>query len=383
MRLAHVDAAAGATGPMLLGALVSAGLSSEGLQALVGTLAPTARVEVIHLVAGGVPAVHAEIACQDKGPQTWQQVLALLDASALPERVLLSAKKILAGWAAAHAAAHGLPPASRYQAPLSLPDVLTAVAFMWGLDQLGVDQLSSSPLPMGRGGSIQPVTAELLRGFPVLGVEPDVETVTPVAAAILAAWAVNRGPLPPMTLQGTGYGAPPQGWPLPGNLRLWLGDGQGDGLEARQLLMLEANIDDMNPEFYDHVMAQLLEAGALDVNLVPMQMKKNRPAILLRVLCAPDCLVAARDLILRETTTLGVRVHQISRYALARRFIDVETPWGAVRVKVARLPDGTPRPIPEYEDCRRLAQKGGVPLWLVHARAQAIAWEQLQGTGEE
>ena len=145
------------------------------------------------------------------------------------------------------------------------------------------------------------------------------------------------------------------------------------GLEVRELLMLETNLDNMNPEFYEHVMNRLFAAGALDVNLLPMQMKKNRPATLLRVLCAPEEMAALRDILLRETTTLGVRVQGVTRYALPRHTLLAQTEWGPVRLKVAELGGGESRAIPEYEDCRRLAESANVPIWRVYQAAQALA----------
>jgi hypothetical protein len=144
-------------------------------------------------------------------------------------------------------------------------------------------------------------------------------------------------------------------------------------LEVRELLMLETNLDNMNPEFYEYVMSKLFAAGALDVNLLPMQMKKNRPATLLRVLCAPEKMAALRDILLRETTTLGVRVQELTRYALPRHTLQVQTEWGPVRLKVAELGGGEGRAIPEYEDCRRLAENANVPIWRVYQAAQALA----------
>jgi len=368
MKLAYVEALRRVDGEMLLGALCDAGLDPADLAADLAGLA--VRVEAERL----------------PGPATRVRLI----AEAPPEG------------SASHQASESAPPPEvepfggpalqrildRYHAACAprsaisdLPSALIA-GFCAGLRRLGIEQVAISPLPVGVGAPAEPdafATAALLQGYPVRGVDVPGLAVTPVAAAILTGLADQAGPLPAMTLERVGHGAAREGDDL---VRLWIGQAGsagsqagGAGLQVRALNLVETNIDDMDPEFYDHLMARLFAAGALDVTLAPMQMKKNRPATLLRALCPPERLAAVRDLILRETTTLGVRVQEVLRYALPRRMAEVRTPWGPVRVKVAELPDGLARPIPEYEDCRRLAESSGAPLWQVYAAAQALAGE--------
>ena len=374
MRIAYIDAVPGATGSMLLGALLNAGWSMEALRDRLAALNLTVRIQSLQRVDEMRSASRLHLVAQDHSKRTLRQAGAILDAGDLPEPTILIAKRVLAKWAAAATEAQALPETERYRTPFATPLEIALVAGVaCGLADLCIDQLASSELPLGSCSSVSPVVVSLLAGFPVRGMEAGQEMVSPDAAAMLSVLAVERGPLPRMTLERVAYGAPREGWPLPGALSLWLGTIAGDGLEVRTLCVVETNIDDMNPEFYDHLMGRLFAQGALDVNLVPVQMKKNRPATLLRVLCDPEALEHVRGVILTETTTLGVRVHEIQRYALPRRFTQVDTEWGPVRVKIAQLADGAERPIPEYDDCRRLATKTGVPLWRVYAAAQALS----------
>ena len=241
----------------------------------------------------------------------------------------------------------------------------------------------ASPLPLGRGfvrgahGRIPlpaPATAELLKGVPVVGVDSQVELVTPTGAVLLTSSAQRFGPMPPMKYHAIGYGAGGRETPSPNLLRVFLGEINGAGDETvESLVQLETNIDDLNPEIYEHVMAQLFAAGALDVSLIDIQMKKNRPGTLVQALCRPADADALRRILLRETTTLGIRQATVSRYSLPRRAATVETPYGTVRVKIAKLPDGTIKVSPEYEDCRRLAVAHNLPLLQVYHLAQSSA----------
>jgi uncharacterized protein (TIGR00299 family) protein len=275
-----------------------------------------------------------------------------------------------------------------------------------------------------------PATVALLKGAPIVGSPLEMETVTPTGAALLTSLAASFGPIPPMTLTTIGYGAGSRDLPIPNVIRLLIGEStpaqkpkvphhhhphphshthdhehshnpehdhphdhehsydhthehphspnlpisdhsisNHSCLDTSTLSVLETNIDDLNPEIYEYVMGKLFEAGALDVYLAPIQMKKNRPATLLRVLCRPDDVQAMTAILFAETTTLGIREQTVARHALPRVIEHVDTPYGPVHVKVAELPDGTTKRAPEYEDCRRLAEEHGVPLREVYRAA--------------
>lgn len=372
MRVAYFDCLASVSAEMLLGALLEVGLSLDELRQGLISLPLPVHLSAERVMQGGVRATRVALIASDHKTKGLAEIASLLESAALPEPVIAEALRIFRRWAEAEARARdetvdGCPwcdPA----------DIVAVVGVLLGLRRLQVDEIWVSSLPVGQGALLPRAVTELLEGFAVRSVrtlDPQTDLLTPAATAILTTLAARQGPIPPMTVERVGYGAGNATLPIPNVLRLWLGETEGEGLELRTLLMVETNIDDMDPEFYEHVMAQLFAEGALDVGLLPMQMKKNRPATLLRVLCAPEKWERVRHTLFRETTTLGVRVQEVQRFALPRRMVEVETPWGKVRVKIARLPDGTERPIPEYEDCRRLAESASVPLWRIYQAAQA------------
>ena len=267
---------------------------------------------------------------------------------------------------------------------------MDVVGALIGLDALGIERVYASPLPLGRGfvrgahGSIPlpaPATLALLvhgslsgEGVPVIGSDLEVELVTPTGAALLSSLAIAFGPIPPMTLRAVGYGAGGRDLPIPNVLRLLVGDqATSHQIVTQTLALLETNVDDLNPEIYEYVMARLFEAGALDVFLSPIQMKKNRPATLLRVLCRPDEAEALNSILFAETSTLGVRQQLVVRHCLARTTHTVETPYGPVRVKLAEWGDNQVKVAPEYDDCRQLAEAKGVPLREVYRAAERAA----------
>jgi pyridinium-3,5-bisthiocarboxylic acid mononucleotide nickel chelatase len=368
VKLAHIDAEPGATGALIVGAFVSAGWPVDALRERVKRLSLPVRVELVPQASA-----NAFVLSADPGEKlTLRRAHGLLDRAGYSEAATLIAKGILAKWASAVAEIESPPRKDRFPFLAAIELALIA-ATACAIVDLGIDQVSASGLPLGRPASIPPVVTALLRGYPIRGTESAENLVAPEAAAILSTIAVQRGPMPPMVLDRVAHAAPPSDWPQPGALSLWIGTVAGNGaLEARKLLLIETNIDDMNPEFYGHLGDQLFAAGALDVNLIPTQMKKGRPATLLSVLGAPENLDRLRGTMLRESSTLGVRVQEVMRYALPRDYRQVETEWGPVMLKVAHLPDGSQRAVPEYEDCRRLAVKTGEALWRIYVAAQAL-----------
>jgi len=239
---------------------------------------------------------------------------------------------------------------------------------------LGVDRVYSSPVNVGSGtvetahGTLPvpaPATATILQGKPIYSDGPQAELTTPTGAAIVAALALDFGPLPPMRITTVGYGAGSADFPRRANvLRALVGEATTVP-EATLVAVIEANIDDSSPELIGYSMERLFEAGALDVTLSPLHMKKNRPGVLLRVVANPEHREMLAQMVIAETSTLGVRIHLAERMVVERRTVEVETPHGKVRVKVT--PGG--HFAPEYEDCRRLAAESGVPLRQVMADA--------------
>jgi uncharacterized protein (TIGR00299 family) protein len=251
------------------------------------------------------------------------------------------------------------------------------------MEALQVERAVCSPLPLGRGwvqsahGLLPlpaPATLALLEGVPVRPVDVEIETVTPTGAVLLAEFADTFGNFPPMRLLRVGSGAGRRDLPYPNVIRVWLGQTQGaeERWTVEELAVLETNIDDLNPQVYPYVMERLFAAGALDVALAPIQMKKNRPGVLLSVLCTPAAEDEATRILFEETTTLGVRRSRVERVSLPRSIQTVETAYGPIRVKAASWEGGT-RITPEFEDCRKAAEAHQVPLTEVMEAARAEA----------
>ena len=244
-----------------------------------------------------------------------------------------------------------------------------------GAETLRVDEIICSPINVG-GGTVKcthgtfpvpaPATVELLKGAPVYSSGIQAELVTPTGAAIVKTLARRFSAFPPMTIEKTGYGAGTRDFPGHANVvRLTLGEVQIlDGASSSQemITVLEANLDDLNPQIFGYVIDRLLQEGALDAFCVPVQMKKDRPGMLLTVLCKSEDALRLTDLLFAETTTLGVRRRDEKRQTLARRWVNVETRWGEVRMKLASMNGTVTNYAPEYEDCRRIASERHVPL---------------------
>ena len=325
-------------------------------------------------------ATHVEVLVDDDVPERHlRDLVGVVEAADLPAHVIEKAVAILRRIGEVEAGIHAAPDVEHVHLHElggldTLVDVVGAVS---GIDLLGVDKVVCSPIPLGRGftrsahGRIPvpaPATVALLQGAPVVGSEVEGETVTPTGAALLTSLSSSFGAIPAMTLRSVGYGAGRKEWAIPNVLRVLVGEVKTPGLQAETLSMLETNVDDLNPETYDYVMTRLFAAGALDVFLTPIQMKKNRPATLLTVLCRPAVVDELSEILFAETSTLGIRRHDVLRTCLPREIRTVETPYGPVRVKVATY-GHSEKAAPEYEDCRRAAETHGVPLREVYLAA--------------
>jgi uncharacterized protein (TIGR00299 family) protein len=251
-----------------------------------------------------------------------------------------------------------------------------------GVEALGVDEIICSPLNVGAGtvkcahGTFPvpaPATVELLQGAPVFSSGIQAELLTPTGAAIVKTLASRFGAFPEMKIEKSGYGAGTRDFPGHANVvRLTVGEAAsylGANTNQETISVLEANLDDLNPQVFGYVLDRLLAEGALDVFSMPVQMKKNRPGTLLTILCKPEDAAKLTQIVFTETTTLGVRQRQEQRNTLARRWVPVSTPWGEVRMKIASLNGTVTNYAPEYEDCRRIAEEKHVPLKSVMQEA--------------
>ncbi len=384
MKVAYFDCFAGASGDMILGALIDAGLRPDDLRERLAALRlPGWQLNVRRVVKGGLAATTVEVESEaEHMERTLADIEALIAKSTLPERDRTLALRIFHRLAEAEARVHGVSPEEVHFHEVGAVDaIVDVVGAVSGLSLLGVERVHVSPLPLGRGfvhaahGRLPlpgPAVIELLRGVPVVGVETEGETVTPTGAAILTTLAVSYGALPPLTIRHIGYGAGRREADHPNVLRVLIGETEMEA-EAEWLGFLETNIDDLNPQVYDHVMNRLLSTGALDVWLTPVQMKKNRPSVVVSVLCQAEKEAALSEILFRETTTLGLRRQMTERRRLPREIREVQTRFGPARVKVAFAGGRVLRAVPEYEDCKHLAEANGVPLREVLAEVERLA----------
>jgi len=389
--IAYLDCFSGISGDMLLGAMVDAGLSLDDLRGDLARL-PLSGYEVRaervtkQGLAGTKVTVEVEHAHAHRG---LADILDLLAAADLPAEVQAGATRIFTRLAEAEAKVHGTSVEQVYFHEVGAVDaIVDVVGACCGLRRLEIEEVYASALPLGGGwvdtahGRLPvpaPATVELLKGAPTYGGPVEKELVTPTGAAILTTLCLGFGPMPPMTVKATGCGAGSLDLPHPNLLRLMIGE-PVEPLREQRLTVLETNIDDMNPEFYDHLMERLFAAGALEVYLTPIVMKKSRPGTLVSVLTEPAWVEALSEILFRETSTLGLRVMEVARRCLEREWREVETEYGRVRVKLGLLRGEIVTAAPEYEDCKRLALARGAPVKAVYEAARAAFF--LQGRGE-
>lgn len=394
MKIAYFDLIGGASGDMILGALLDAGLPLDTLRSELDALHLAGwSLETERVTRSGLSATRAIVRTEEAAPaRTFPEIAALLAQSKLSPVVRAASENILRRIAAVEARIHNVPLDETHLHELGgLDTIIDIVGAVTGLQRLGIERVYCSPFPLARGLTETqhgvfplpaPATVALIRdkNAPIAGSGGNSETVTPTGAAILTTLAESFGELPPMTLQGVGYGAGArESESRPNLLRVFLGETaaeQGD-IRVETVTVLETNVDDMNPQFYDHVIARLFERGALDVTLSPIQMKKNRPGALLRVVCRAETAAELRKILFEETTTLGIREQSVMRYALPREVVSVQTRFGILRAKVARRPDQSITIAPEYDDCVRAADQFHIPLRQVWEEVVARAREKV------
>jgi pyridinium-3,5-bisthiocarboxylic acid mononucleotide nickel chelatase len=372
----YLDAFSGISGDMLVGALADAGADRQGIADAIASLDAGVIVSFETVKRCGIAATKYRVAVQEtQAHRHLAHILAMIDRAEIPSRARHNAQAVFRKLGEAEAAVHQVPIEKVHfhevGAADSIADIVGAcVAF----DRLGVDAIVCSPLNLG-SGTVQmehgvlpvpaPATARLLENAPVYARGPAVELTTPTGAAMAATLACRFGVLPPMKISRTGYGAGDHDFPEQANvLRVMLGEPTG-AQEALSVSVIEAHIDDLNPQVLAYATERLLESGALDVTVQPLVMKKGRPGNLLRVIARPEDRESLAQLIFAETSTLGLRFYPAERRVQARSWTEVETPFGRVRVKISS--EGYYAP--EYEDCRKLALESGVALKHIIAEA--------------
>jgi pyridinium-3,5-bisthiocarboxylic acid mononucleotide nickel chelatase len=378
MKIAYCDCYSGISGDMFLGALIDAGLSLDDLRGGLAELGlnQAFRLEAQETRKGSLRATQFKVVLTGEGPayeRNLKVITGIIRGSRLPQKVTEQSLAVFQRLAEAEARVHGIPIEQVHFHEVGAIDAIVDICgAALGLHQLGIEKLYAAALPLGAGkvksahGEIPlpaPATLELLASVnaPIYSRQTEMELVTPTGAAILAALAEFNQP--EMLLQHIGTGAGERELPWPNVLRIWIGE---SGAEAQSgLRLLETNIDDMNPEFYGHVMALLFEGGALDVYLTPIYMKKNRPGTMLSVIARQQDEQQLAQLILSQTSTFGVRVQTISRYEAGRSIAMVSTIYGEIPVKLKIVEGEIISATPEYDVCSQLALQHQTPLATV------------------
>lgn len=413
MRIAYFDCFAGISGDMTLGALVDAGLNFEELKLELAKLnLQEYEIKQEKVFKQGMTGTKIHVlAHEGHVHRHLTEITQIIQDSKLAEEVKAKAVAVFRKLAEAEAKVHGTSPDEVHFHEVGAVDaIVDIVGAVIGLNKLGIEKVYASAIHTGKGftkaahGTIPipaPATLELLRGIPVYTQNIPFELVTPTGAAILSAYCSDFGDMPVMSVEHIGYGAGERELTIPNLLRVMIGNHnhsethklaasnnseipsrgearflQEQKIQAGQALMLETNIDDMNPEFYDYLIQKFLKEGAMDVFLQPIQMKKNRPAVTLSIQIHPSQLEKFTTLILKETTTIGVRVYPVTKYMLPYEVILVNTPWGEAKAKIVRAGEEFKTVSPEYEDCRRIADTENVPLNQVYEEVKRQAVER-------
>jgi uncharacterized protein (TIGR00299 family) protein len=401
MRVAYFDCPSGAAGDMVMGALVDAGVPFEALRAELGKLGlPGFTLERREVMKGVFRATKVDVHVHDHDhahgdaghahgephgrhehpKRNLGSILALITASGLEATVKAKAARIFTRLAEAEARVHGTTVDQVHFHEVGAVDAIVDVTGACiGLHLLGVDTVHCSALPVGGGfvtgahGRIPipgPGTAELLKGFPVVDTGVKRELVTPTGAAILTTLATSAGTMPAMTVEAVGYGAGDMDLEAPNVLRVFVGRAADSG--GRETIMqVETTVDDMQPQLWEAVMERLFEAGALDVYLTPVMMKKSRPGTVLTALCTPDKVTELSRVLFEESPTIGVRWTAYQRERLAREMVTLTTAYGAIAYKVSRLEGRVVTATPEFDEVRRIARAKGVPVREVLDLARA------------
>lgn len=383
MKLAYFDCPSGICGSMILGALIDAGLDVKGFKRkLSGLRLPSTGFRFSKVTKKGIAATNFEVVIRahaygDQQHRNLNDIVRIINSSRLPSSVKKKSIAIFTRLAKVEAKVHGMSINNIHFHEVGAVDaIIDIVGTCIVLEMLGIEKIYCSPLPMGKGfvkcahGKLPlpaPATVELLKNIPIYGVDCDKELVTPTGAAIISTLAEGFGKLPEMEISSIGYGAGKRDTEIPNVVRVFIGDGKGVACGASQCILLETNIDDMNPQIYEHIFDKLLKIGAFDVWLDSIVMKKSRPGMKLSVLCKKDDIIKISDIILKETTSIGIRVREIDRITADRKIRTVKTKYGNIRIKTASINGIAVNAAPEYDDCKRAANKYGVPLKQIMA----------------
>jgi uncharacterized protein (TIGR00299 family) protein len=386
MKTLYFDCFAGASGDMILGAMIAAGVDPEAFKAqlsLLGVQGYTINFETVD--RSGISATYARVqTAHEHAHRHLSDILKIIYNSRLTDGVKDRAARIFSRLAEAEGRVHNEPVEKvHFHEVGALDAIIDVVGAAICFELLKIDRFVSSPLHVG-SGTVEmdhgrypvppPAVAELLQGVPFYSTDIVGELVTPTGAAIITTVCGEFGPIPELLLEHTGYGAGTREYKkFPNVLRVLVGEDNAGG-QNRSLLehlwMIETNMDDISPQVLGHAMERAFDLGALDCYFTSVQMKKNRPGVLLSILCRDEQRASLSELLFAETTTLGIRAYQVERRALERKIVRVETQYGPIDVKVASLNGHIVKEMPEYEQCREAARNADVPLRMVEDAAR-------------
>jgi pyridinium-3,5-bisthiocarboxylic acid mononucleotide nickel chelatase len=383
MKTLYFDCFAGASGDMILGAMIAAGVEPRALLSQLSLINVQGySIDFQTVDRSGISAMYARVRTpHEHAHRHLSHILEIIDDSQLSAGVKDRAAKVFSRLAEAEARVHNEPVEQvHFHEVGALDAIIDVVGAAICFDLAGIERFICSPLHVGSGSVDMdhgrfpvppPAVAELLKGAPVYSTDIKGELVTPTGAAIIATVCNEFGPLPRMELQSAGYGAGTRQYEkFPNVLRVLIGETELQAANEERLWMIETNVDDMSPQVFGHVMERALEMRALDCYFTPIQMKKDRPGVLLSILCRAEDKRTLTEMLFAETTTLGVRSYEVERRALDRQIVTVETQYGPIDVKVARLNGNVVNEMPEYEQCRAAARNSGVPLLVVESAAR-------------
>jgi uncharacterized protein (TIGR00299 family) protein len=388
MKTLYFDCFAGASGDMILGALVGAGVDPSALTEQLELLGVAGwKIDFDKVDRSGISATFARVhIAHEHAHRHLSDILKIIYDSRLSQNVKDRAARIFSLLAAAEARVHDQPIEKiHFHEVGALDAIIDVCGAAIGFELLGIERFWCSPLRVGTGMTEMahgrfpippPAVAELLKDKPIYAGDIEGEFVTPTGAAIIAAVCEQFGPVPPMKIAATGYGAGTRyHQKFPNALRIFVGETEETTVQDETLLMIETNIDDISPQVIGYAMDMAFDLGALDCYLTHTQMKKNRPGMLFSILCRPEDREKFLQMLFTETTTIGARSYEVARRALVRETVQVETQFGAIDVKVAYLDNGASNgaanAMPEFEQCRAAAKQAGVPLREVQEAAHA------------
>ncbi len=389
MRIAYFDCFSGASGDMILGSLLDSGLKIEELKNELKKLNLSGyKVRATKKTKSGIAGTKFDVdISHDQHHRSLKDIFKIVDDSSIDPEIKKKSKAVFKRLGEAEAKIHDKSVDEIHFHEVGAVDaIVDIVGAVIGFHSLGIQGIYVSKLHVGTGtvecahGTLPvpaPATAELLQGVPIYSTGIEGELVTPTGAAILSTLSSHFGSMPEMIIEKIGYGLGGKELTIPNALRVCIGRFEGIFSEDR-VQLIETNIDDMNPQFYDHIMQMLYTEGAKEVYMTPVYMKKNRPGTLLSVIASIDKVDSLIEIIFQETTTLGVRISDVKkRKVLKRELITVDTPWGKAHVKVRMISEDKKIISPEYDDCKKLAKKNRLPIQEIYEAIRRIASERL------